>query len=74
MRTRNVSSKWQGSNSNRWKINPRGIDEQLNSDKKVFSGRVRWVLPKATGEIFLADQVPRDVVLNAMIQPGKGDH
>lgn len=58
-------------------IDPREIVDRLNSDKKRMAGRVRWVLPKAIGEVFLTDQVPLDValdVLSAMIASRKEEH
>lgn len=57
--------------------NPNEIVHQLNSDKKRLAGRVRWVLPKTIGEVFLTDQVPTDVVLDVlrrMIDSNKGEH
>jgi len=56
--------------------NPHEIVHQLNSDKKRLAGRVRWVLPKTIGEVFLTDQVPTDVVLDVlrrMIDSKKGE-
>lgn len=47
-------------------IEPHAIVQQLNRDKKRLAGRVRWVLPKTMGEVFLTDQVPLDVVLDVL--------
>ena len=57
-------------------IDPHEIVRQLNSDKKRLAGRVRWVLPKTIGEVFLTDQVPLDValdVLRGMIGSKRGE-
>jgi 3-dehydroquinate synthase len=45
---------------------PHEIVQQLKSDKKRLAGRVRWVLPKTIGEVFLTDQVPPDVALDVL--------
>jgi 3-dehydroquinate synthase len=58
-------------------VAPREIVDRLSSDKKRLGGRVRWVLPKAIGEVFLTDQVPPNValdVLSTMIVSRKGEH
>lgn len=47
-------------------IDPHEIVKQLNSDKKRLAGRVRWVLPKTIGEVFLTDEVPLDVALDVL--------
>ena len=39
-------------------------------DKKVSGGRVRWVLPTALGASSLYDDVPDDVVRDALIETG----
>ena len=38
----------------------------LRSDKKVKSGKVRFVLPKRIGEAFVTDQVTDDIIRNAL--------
>jgi 3-dehydroquinate synthase len=47
-------------------IDPHDIAQQLNRDKKRLAGRVRWVLPRTIGEVFLTDEVPSDVVLGIL--------
>jgi 3-dehydroquinate synthase len=47
-------------------IDPHDIVQQLNTDKKRLAGRVRWVLPRTIGEVFLTDEVPSDVVLGIL--------
>ena len=47
-------------------IEPDDIVEQLNRDKKRVGGRVRWVLPRTIGEVFLTNEVPSDVVLRIL--------
>ena len=43
------------------RIDQHDIVQQLNRDKKRVGGRVRWVLPRKIGEVFLTDKVPSDV-------------
>ena len=47
-------------------ISPHDIVCQLDKDKKRLAGRVRWVLPRKIGEVFLSDEVPPNVVLNVL--------
>jgi len=47
-------------------IAPHDIVQQLSRDKKRLAGRVRWVLPRTVGEVFLTDEVPSDVVLGIL--------
>lgn len=47
-------------------INPVEIARQLNKDKKRLGERVRWVLPRRVGEVFLTEDVPSDVVLKVL--------
>ncbi len=47
-------------------IDPREILQQLHRDKKRLAGRIRWVLPRTIGEVFLADEVPHDIVLKVL--------
>jgi len=47
-------------------IDPYDIVQQLSRDKKRLAGRVRWVLPRTVGEVFLTDEVPSDVVLGIL--------
>ena len=43
-------------------IDPRDILAQLKRDKKKRYDRIRWVLPRRIGEVFLADEVPSALV------------
>lgn len=57
-------------------IDAQTIVEQLNRDKKRLGGRIRWVLPRIIGNVFLTSEVPSDVVLEVlkdMIGTGKGE-
>jgi 3-dehydroquinate synthase len=47
-------------------LNSAEIVGQLNNDKKRFGGRIRWVLPRKVGEVFLTENVPSDVVLKVL--------
>ena len=47
-------------------IDPVEIVQQLNKDKKRRAGRVRWVLPRRIGEVFLTEDVPPEVVLRVL--------
>jgi 3-dehydroquinate synthase len=47
-------------------IDPHDIVQQLNRDKKRLAGRIRWVLPRTIGEVFLTDEVPSDVVVGIL--------
>ncbi len=47
-------------------IDPHDIVEQLNRDKKRVGGRVRWVLPRTIGEVFLTDEVTSDAVVRIL--------
>ena len=47
-------------------IDPHDIIQQLNRDKKRVGGHVRWVLPRAIGNVFLTDKVPSDVALKVL--------
>ena len=47
-------------------INPRTIVDQLSSDKKKLDGKVRWVLPRTIGDVFLTDDVPARTVLEVL--------
>ncbi len=47
-------------------VDPHEIVEQLNRDKKRVGGRVRWVLPRTIGEVFLTDEVTSDAVLRIL--------
>jgi 3-dehydroquinate synthase len=43
-------------------INSEELTRQLQKDKKRLGGRVRWVLPRKLGEVFLTEDVPESVV------------
>lgn len=45
---------------------PAEIVYNLNKDKKRHDERVRWVLPRRVGEVFLTEDVPSDVVLSVL--------
>jgi len=47
-------------------IDPVEIVQQLSKDKKRHAGRVRWVLPRRIGEVFLTEDVPPEVVLRVL--------
>ena len=47
-------------------IDPREIVCQLDKDKKRLAGRLRWVLPRTIGEVFVTDEVPSSVVLKVL--------
>lgn len=47
-------------------IDPSEIVVRLNRNKKRVAVRVRWVLHKTTGEVFLIDQIPPNVALDAL--------
>ncbi|MEM9977830.1 MAG: 3-dehydroquinate synthase, partial [Cyanobacteria bacterium P01_D01_bin.2] len=38
----------------------------LRNDKKVKSGKVRFVLPKRIGEAFVTDQVTDDIIRSVL--------
>jgi 3-dehydroquinate synthetase len=38
----------------------------MASDKKRRHGRLRWILPRAIGEVEIAEDVPAEVVLEAL--------
>jgi 3-dehydroquinate synthase len=42
------------------------IIRQLKKDKKRIDERIRWVLPRKLGEVFLTEDVPSDVVLKVL--------
>ena len=42
------------------------IVHQLKRDKKRVDDRIRWVLPRKLGEVFLTDDVPSHVVLKVL--------
>jgi shikimate kinase/3-dehydroquinate synthase len=44
--------------------------EAMGRDKKKRGGQLRWVLPRAIGEIEIVDDVPREVVLNVLREMG----
>jgi 3-dehydroquinate synthase len=45
---------------------PAEIVYNLNKDKKRHDERVKWVLPRRIGEVFLTEDVPPDVVLRVL--------
>jgi 3-dehydroquinate synthase len=47
-------------------IDANEILRQLKSDKKRVGDRVRWVLPRKVGEVFLSDKVSPDAVLKVI--------
>ncbi|HEY9294756.1 MAG TPA: 3-dehydroquinate synthase, partial [Phormidium sp.] len=52
---------------------PVGLDigeiiDSLQTDKKVKSGKVRFVLPRRIGEATVTDQVPPDVLRQVLLQ------
>ena len=47
-------------------IDPQTVVEQLDSDKKRLAGKIRWVLPRTVGEVFLTSDVPSEVVLKVL--------
>jgi len=47
-------------------IKPTDILQQLKKDKKALGGRIRWVLPRTIGKVFLTDLVPTDTVLRVL--------
>jgi len=47
-------------------IAPETILDQLDSDKKKLDGKIRWVLPRTIGDVFLTDEVPSHIVLDAL--------
>lgn len=42
------------------------IVRQLRKDKKRIDERIRWVLPRRLGEVFLTEDVPSEVVLEVL--------
>jgi 3-dehydroquinate synthase len=42
------------------------IVRQLRKDKKRADDRMRWVLPRRLGEVFLTEDVPSDIVLKVL--------
>jgi 3-dehydroquinate synthase len=54
-------------------VDPQDIVQILRLDKKVVDGRVRFVLPKSIGEVFVADGVSDDLlyqVLSGQVEGG----
>jgi len=47
-------------------ITPETILHQLDSDKKRRDGKIRWVLPRTIGDVFLTDDVPSSIVLEVI--------
>lgn len=45
---------------------PEQVLEAMASDKKRRHGRLRWILPRAIGEVEIAEDVPAEVVLEAL--------
>jgi 3-dehydroquinate synthase len=46
------------------------IVRELSKDKKRVGERIRWVLPRKVGEVFLTEDVPLDVVLKVLHDMG----
>ena len=42
------------------------IVDQLDSDKKRLGGKVRWVLPRTIGDVFLTDDLPSSIILEVI--------
>lgn len=45
---------------------PEQVLEAMASDKKRRHGRLRWILPRAVGEVEIAEDVPAEAVLEAL--------
>ena len=44
------------------------IWEGMGSDKKKRAGKLRFVLPRAIGDVIVTDEVPRQAVLEVLDQ------
>jgi 3-dehydroquinate synthetase len=44
----------------------------MTYDKKRQGGTVRWVLPRAIGDVKVVDHVPPDVVISVLQEMGAG--
>jgi 3-dehydroquinate synthase len=44
------------------KLNTAKIIEAMKHDKKIINGKIRFILPKAIGEVFISDEVDLSVV------------
>jgi 3-dehydroquinate synthase len=42
------------------------IIQAMKHDKKIIEGKIRFVLPKAVGEVFITDEVPTSLVKRAL--------
>jgi len=47
-------------------ISPEDIILQLNKDKKVKDGKVRFVLPTAIGKVTIRDDVPKEIIIKSL--------
>jgi 3-dehydroquinate synthase len=44
--------------------------QQLYLDKKVEYGKIRWVMPKRIGEVFVTSEIPQPVVEEVLLEMG----
>jgi 3-dehydroquinate synthase len=54
-------------------FDPLDIWEAMGRDKKKRGKALRWVLPRAIGEVKIVEDVPREVVLSALRDAGAID-
>jgi 3-dehydroquinate synthetase len=40
----------------------------MKHDKKILQGRVKFVLPRAIGEVFITDEVSQSVIESALVE------
>lgn len=50
-------------------LNPEEIIKTLYADKKVISGRLRFILPTKIGEVIISDQVTEEILYRILSKP-----
>lgn len=50
-------------------LNPEEIVKTLYADKKVISGRLRFILPTKIGEVIISDQVTEEILYRILSKP-----
>lgn len=54
-------------------LDPQGVLSALQTDKKRLHGRLRWVLPRRLGEVFVSDAVPDELVTEVVADLSAGE-
>lgn len=47
-------------------VKPEKVYEKMFSDKKISSGKLRFVLPKSIGDVFIMGTVPEEIIMDAL--------